>query len=63
MRSWASRFVLLLVVAAIRADGRTLTWTSLQVQAKLEREGALYVSERHAMRFDGQWNVANESSS
>lgn len=56
MRSLASRFVLLLVVAAIRADGRTLTWTSLQVQATLEREGALYVSERHSMRFDGQWN-------
>ncbi|HEX8410799.1 MAG TPA: hypothetical protein VF883_18185 [Thermoanaerobaculia bacterium] len=50
--------VALAVCAAsvLHAQERSLSWTSLDVTAKLESDGTLRVSERHAMRYDGAWN-------
>jgi hypothetical protein len=45
-----------LLLLAATADARTLYWRSLDVEAKLDREGELRVSERHTMVFDGDWN-------
>lgn len=47
---------LLLVVSVSAAHGRSLYWQSLDVQARLDAQGALHVVERHAMVFDGDWN-------
>ena len=38
------------------AQTRTLRWKSLAVDARLEDSGALHVTERHHMVFDGAWN-------
>jgi uncharacterized membrane protein YgcG len=35
---------------------RSLWWDALTVHARLDADGALHVSERHAMVFDGAWN-------
>ena len=53
------RFQFLLAVllcAPLTAQERTLSWRSLDVDAKLDREGELHVSERHRMVFTGAWN-------
>jgi hypothetical protein len=38
------------------AAARKLRWRSLDVEASLDAEGKLHVSERHAMVFSGPWN-------
>ncbi|HEX6085165.1 MAG TPA: DUF2207 domain-containing protein [Thermoanaerobaculia bacterium] len=50
--------VLLALGAAslLHAQERTLSWKALDVTAKLANDGTLAVSERHRMRFDGNWN-------
>lgn len=40
----------------LHAQERTLAWKSLDVTAKLADDGTLAISERHRMRFDGNWN-------
>jgi len=37
-------------------SARTLRWRSLEVTARLDRDGVLHVSERQNMMFDGDWN-------
>jgi uncharacterized membrane protein YgcG len=39
-----------------RAGARDLYWRSLQVEARLADDGSLWVTEWHAMVFDGDWN-------
>lgn len=41
---------------AAPASGRVLHWRMLDVEARLDAEGALRVSERHTMVFSGAWN-------
>lgn len=38
------------------AQERSLSWDSLSVQAELDANGMLYITETHAMRLDGPWN-------
>jgi hypothetical protein len=38
------------------AQARTLHWSSLTVHVQIDEEGALHITERHAMVFDGDWN-------
>lgn len=42
--------------ALAHAQTRRLSWDSLDVQATLDADGRLHVTERHAMRMDGEWN-------
>lgn len=51
-----SALVLTLPLAAVPAAGRTLSWRSLEVTARLDAEGRLHVRERQVMLFDGDWN-------
>lgn len=37
-------------------QGRSLHWSRLEVDATLDREGRLHVSERQAIVFNGDWN-------
>jgi uncharacterized membrane protein YgcG len=48
--------VLLLCAAILPAQSKELHWSSFDVEAKLDAEGALHVVERHAMVFSGDWN-------
>ncbi|HVR42009.1 MAG TPA: DUF2207 domain-containing protein [Thermoanaerobaculia bacterium] len=40
----------------LEAQSRSLRWRSLDVSARLDADGKLHVTERHAMLFDGAWN-------
>lgn len=40
------------------SDGRSLHWTELAVEARLDAAGRLHVRERQAILFDGAWNGA-----
>lgn len=51
------RFALLLLVA-LPAFPRTLHWNSIDVDARLGRDGNLRVVETQEMVFDGDWNGA-----
>ena len=42
--------------ASAAASSKTLRWRSLDVEASLDAQGDLHVSERHAMVFSGAWN-------
>ena len=46
----------LFAASLLQAQERTLSWTALDVSAKLDNDGTLWVSERHRMLFDGDWN-------
>src|SRR5262249_59887167 len=46
---------LLLVPAGLFAE-KSLHWKSVDVQAKLDAQGVLHVSETQAMVFTGDWN-------
>lgn len=50
------RLLLSLILVTASADARTLYWRALDVEAKLDRDGEMRVSERHRMVFDGEWN-------
>jgi uncharacterized membrane protein YgcG len=43
-------------LSVAEAQQRTLRWKSMAVEARLEDSGALHVTERHHMVFDGAWN-------
>jgi hypothetical protein len=40
---------------------RSLSWRALEVKARLDADGRLYVVERHAMVFTGDWNGGERS--
>jgi hypothetical protein len=40
----------------LAAGARELEWRTLAVDARLDDEGRLHVSERHEMVFTGDWN-------
>ncbi len=46
----------LFAASLLQAQERTLAWKVLDVSAKLDNAGTLWVSERHRMLFDGSWN-------
>ena len=48
--------LLLVLLIAIPAFGKSLHWRSVDVQARLDAEGRLHVVERQQMVFDGDWN-------
>jgi uncharacterized membrane protein YgcG len=52
---------LLAAAAAPAAAQRQLHWRELAVQARLESDGTLAVSETHAMVFSGDWNGGERS--
>ncbi len=45
-----------LVLASASVQGREIHWRQLAVRAQLANDGALRISERHAMVFTGDWN-------
>ncbi len=45
-----------LLTAAAVAPAKELHWSSVDVKARLDAEGALHVVERQAMVFTGDWN-------
>ena len=47
---------LLLALLVSPAFGKSLYWRALDVTARLDADGRLHVTERHAMVFDGDWN-------
>ncbi|HEU5162116.1 MAG TPA: DUF2207 domain-containing protein [Thermoanaerobaculia bacterium] len=51
----AAGFLALLVALPLLAD-RSLSWSSVDVEAKLDADGRLHVRERQAYVFDGDWN-------
>ena len=57
-RWWPLFLVLFGLIAGSEAgaDGLSLYWRALDVEAELDREGRLHVAERHAMVFTGAWN-------
>lgn len=44
------------LLGSAAAQDRSLSWDALTVHAKLDAQGMLHVTERHAMVFDGAWN-------
>ncbi|MBV8517592.1 MAG: DUF2207 domain-containing protein [Acidobacteria bacterium] len=55
------RTAVLLLFLASPLFGKTLHWTSIDVDAHLDAEGYLHVVERQAMVFDGDWNGGERS--
>lgn len=58
LRYFGSAVLIFCVLAAgaAAAQDRSLYWDSLTVHAVLDAEGALHITERHAMVFNGAWN-------
>ena len=50
-----SVFVLSFALAAA-AEAKSLYWKSIDVDARIDREGLLHVVETQAFVFDGDWN-------
>lgn len=50
---------IILVLASATVHGREIHWRQLAVRAQLANDGALRVTERHAMVFTGDWMAAN----
>ncbi len=50
------RRVLLLLLAALPMDAKSLHWRSVDVNARLDGDGRLHVVERQQIVFDGDWN-------
>jgi len=48
--------MLLFCAPVLVAQSKDLHWSSFDVQANLDAQGALHVVERHAMVFTGEWN-------
>lgn len=62
----AAAVAALLVMAAPGAaqqEGRSLSWPEVRVDARLDADGRLHVTERHTLRFDGDWNGGERSFS
>jgi uncharacterized membrane protein YgcG len=50
------RRVLLLFLLALPLYGKSLHWRAVDIDARLDRDGRLHVTERQTMVFDGDWN-------
>src|SRR5262245_59993134 len=51
------RLILLVaLLAALPLHAKELHWRSVDVEARLEKDGTLHVRERQAFVFDGDWN-------
>src|SRR5688572_7121382 len=61
LRATLLLIVSLCVAASASAQDRALHWDSLSVQARLDADGALHVTERHGMVFSGPWNGGERS--
>jgi hypothetical protein len=48
--------ILLLLLLATPAFAKSLHWTAIDVEARLDRDGNLHVVERQQIVFDGDWN-------
>jgi uncharacterized membrane protein YgcG len=46
---------------SLGAGARELEWRALAVDARLDEQGRLHVSERHEMEFTGSWNGGERS--
>lgn len=49
-------FLSVLWANALWAQGRSLSWPEISVEATLDRDGRLRVRETQRMRFEGDWN-------
>ena len=58
---WALCLVALCYPDGARAASRALHWRELSVQARLDADGRLHVSERQVMVFTGDWNGGERS--
>jgi uncharacterized membrane protein YgcG len=61
MRTERLLLVVLTLAASSPAVARELHWRELAASARLEADGTLAISERHAMVFDGDWNGGERS--
>ena len=50
------RRLLLLLLLAVPAFGKSLHWSAIDVDAKLDADGRLHVVEKQQIVFDGDWN-------
>ena len=50
------RRFLLVLLAAMPLYAKSLYWRSVDVHARLDRDGNLHVTERQQIVFDGDWN-------
>jgi len=46
----------LILLLALPAFAKSLHWSAIDVQARLDRDGRLHVVERQSIVFDGDWN-------
>ena len=58
---WALCLVALFYRGGAVAAARELHWRELSVQARLDADGRLHVSERQVMVFTGDWNGGERS--
>src|SRR5687768_1783891 len=56
MRHYKYVLAALLLFASGPMQARSLHWSSIDVDARLDRDGVLEVSETQAFVFDGDWN-------
>lgn len=56
MRLRIGYFLLIALPFIAGAQERSLHWEALEVRARLEADGRLRITERHAIVFDGAWN-------
>ena len=59
-RSWLAVLALSLLLPQA-AGARSLHWSALEVEARLDADGRLHVVERQTMVFDGDWNGGERS--
>lgn len=50
------RLIPLLLLVALPASARTLSWDELAVRARLDDRGRLHIREQQTIVFDGDWN-------
>jgi hypothetical protein len=57
-RNWIPVFMGLILLVGFPAYGQehSLYWRDLDVHARLDQDGRLHVTERHAIVFTGDWN-------
>jgi len=60
-RSRCALLGLLLLLAADAWAQKTLSWDNLDVQARLDADGRLHVTERQVIVFNGDWNGGERS--
>src|SRR5215212_6296941 len=56
MRRFNYLLAALFLLGSVTVHGKSLHWSSIDVEAQLDRDGVLEVSETQAFVFDGDWN-------